>query len=61
MKKEGAIFKFNSGLGALLCSCCRVIIKTGKDFTDEEKKAAYGDGKTKVGPRYCDKCKNTYQ
>jgi len=60
MKNE-AIFKFNSGLGAVLCSCCKVIIRTGKDFTEEEKIAAYGDGKRKIGPRYCDKCKNSYQ
>ena len=38
-----AIFKFNGGLGALLCSKCSVIIKTGKDFTDIEKTAIKGE------------------
>jgi hypothetical protein len=34
--RHKAIFKMNNGLGAILCSKCRVIIKTGKDFTNEE-------------------------
>ena len=42
MEKKKAIFKFNSGHGALLCSKCKVIIKTGKDFTEEEIKAIKG-------------------
>ena len=50
-----AIFKFNGGNGALLCSKCSVIIKTGKDFTEEEKKAMRDEKKLK--PQYCDKCK----
>ena len=50
-----AIFKFNSGMGALLCSKCSVIIKTGCDFTEEEKEAAYGDGY--MEEQFCDKCK----
>ena len=53
---EKAIFKYNGGLGALLCSKCRVIIKTGKDFTEEEIKAI--KGKVDMPPQYCDKCKN---
>ena len=55
MAKEYAIFKFNGGLGALLCSKCKVIIKTGKDFTEEEKKAI--KGYIKLPPQYCEKCK----
>lgn len=53
--KEKAIFKFNGGLGALLCSKCRVIIKIGKDFTPEEHKAI--KGYIKLPPQYCNKCK----
>lgn len=53
--KEKAIFKFNGGLGALLCSKCRVIIKIGKDFTEQEIKAIkYG---VYYPPQYCEKCK----
>ena len=50
-----ATFKFNGGLGALLCSKCSVIIKTGKDFTDEERLAM--QGKLKLSAQYCEKCK----
>lgn len=56
MPKETAIFKFNGGLGALLCSKCRVIIKTGKDFTEQEKQAI--KGKIYYPPQYCEKCKS---
>jgi hypothetical protein len=52
---EKAIFKFNNGNGALLCSKCRVIIKTGRDFTEEEIKAI--KEKVDMPPQYCDKCK----
>jgi NAD-dependent SIR2 family protein deacetylase len=52
---EKAIFKFNGGLGALLCSKCRVIIKTGKDFSPEEIKAI--KGKVPLPPaQYCNDC-----
>lgn len=52
---ERAIFKFNSGLGALLCSKCKVIIKIGKDFNEIELKAARGE--EYLEPQYCLKCK----
>lgn len=51
-----AIFKYNGGLGALLCSSCRVIIKTGKDFTEEELKAIKGKGPMPPA-QYCSNCK----
>ena len=51
---EKAIFKFNNGNGALLCSKCRVIIKTGKNFTEEEIKAI--KGKADMPPQYCKQC-----
>jgi len=53
--KNKAIFKYNSGLLALLCSKCRVIMKIGKDFTSEETKAC--QGKKYLSPQYCIKCK----
>lgn len=37
--KQKAIFKWNSGNLALICSKCSKIIKEGKDFTEEEVKA----------------------
>jgi hypothetical protein len=51
-----AVFKFNNGLGALLCSKCRVIIKTGIDYTEEEIKASKGE--VIMPPQYCNNCKN---
>lgn len=51
-----AIFKLNGGLGALLCSSCSVIIKTGKDFTEEELNAIKGKGPMPPA-QYCSKCK----
>ena len=53
--KNKAIFKFNNGNLALLCSKCSVIIKTGIDFTQEEHLAC--QGKRYLEPQYCDKCK----
>lgn len=55
-KNNMAIFKYNGGLGALLCSSCRVIIKTGKDFTEEEIKAIKGKGPM-LPAQYCSNCK----
>ena len=50
------IMKYNSSLGAILCSLCKKILKTGKDYTKEE--AAYSRGEIKHLPeQYCDKCK----
>jgi NAD-dependent SIR2 family protein deacetylase len=56
MSKEKAIVKFNGSKLALLCSKCRVIIKTGKDFTEEELKFVFEKGQ--LLPRYCEKCKS---
>lgn len=55
VKRKQAIFKFNSQLGALLCSKCNIIIKIGADFTEEERKASKGE--VHLGPQYCIKCK----
>ena len=52
--KSKAVFKFNSGMFALLCSKCRRIIKEGRYFTEEEWKACRGEIKIKA--QYCDDC-----
>ncbi len=52
---KNSIFKYNSGQGAILCNLCSCIIKTGKDFTEEEKKASRGE--TKLGQSFCEDCK----
>jgi len=55
MKK--AVIKFNGGNLALLCSECRVIIKTGGDFTPEELEFTLGKSKIVLPPQYCGQCK----
>lgn len=52
--KHRAVFKYNSGMGALLCSKCSAIIKEGRFFTEEEWKACRGE--IKIPPQYCDEC-----
>jgi len=51
-----AIIKFNNAKLALLCSGCRKIIKTGKEFNEEESKYAKGEIDY-LEPLYCEKCK----
>ena len=53
--KNKAIFKFNNGELALLCSKCNGIIKTGKDFTEEEHLACKDEKYLKW--QLCDRCK----
>jgi len=55
---EQAIIKFNGGNLALLCSGCSVIIKTGRDFTLEEREFALKD--KHLDPQYCEKCSITH-
>lgn len=52
-----AKFKFNGGLGALLCSDCNAIIKTGTEFSDDDWKAMRGE--MEMSAQYCDKCGGT--
>jgi hypothetical protein len=49
-----AIFKFNNSHRALLCSGCRVILKDGYRFSDEEM-AAF-QGATELEAQYCNTC-----
>jgi hypothetical protein len=46
----------NVGLGAILCSKCRVIIKIGKDFTNEEWQAFRGE--IELEEQICVECKS---
>ncbi len=55
MKKKAA-FKFNGGKLALLCTSCKVIIKTGWEFTVEELEAC--QGKKDLPPQFCITCKD---
>ena len=48
-----ALVKFNNGNGAILCSECKVIIRTGKDFSKEDWSFARGEGT--LAPQYCNK------
>lgn len=57
--KNNAIFKFNGSLGALLCSQCSKIIKTGIQFTEEESMAMRG--KIEMAPQYCEDCDNDFK
>jgi len=53
------IFKFNNGNGAILCSCCYCIIKTGSTFTEEEWEAIRGE--VSLEAQYCSNhCKNKH-
>jgi hypothetical protein len=54
-----AIFKFNNGNGAILCSGCRVIIKEGYQFTEEEWQGMVGE--IELPKYYCDKCKEKHK
>lgn len=58
MHQEKAIIKFNGGNLALLCNECRVIMKTGKDFTKEELDFTLGKTKVILPPQYCEQCKS---
>lgn len=53
---DEAILKFNSGNLAILCSGCSVIIKTGKEFTQEE--LDFSLGKCNLVAQYCESCKD---
>lgn len=52
--KNKAIFKFNSGNLALLCSDCREIIKIGSQFSSKELLAC--SNKLDLQPQYCQQC-----
>lgn len=52
-----AIFKYNNGNLAILCSQCSTIIKTGFDFTEKEQSACRGE--CKLEAQFCDDCKKS--
>ena len=51
-----AVIKFNGGRLAILCSKCHKILKTGKDFTDAERK--YVKSEVQLPAQYCVNCKS---
>jgi hypothetical protein len=51
--QKKAIIKFNNGNLAILCSNCKKILKTGKEFNEEENKFAKGE--ITIPPQYCKK------
>ena len=53
---EKAIVKFNGGLGCILCSGCRKIIKEGPEFTPLELQYIRGELEYDLPPRYCEQC-----
>lgn len=50
-------FKFNGGDVSILCSNCDKILKTSKDFSEQDWSALEGKGKVKSV--YCENCKDT--
>ena len=48
-----AIVKLDGGKISLLCSKCRVILKSGKDLMEEEIEKIFTNQLT---AQYCDKC-----
>lgn len=53
--KDRLIIKFNSGNGAILCSGCAKILKTGNEYTNEERNYALGKLRY-LPPQFCDEC-----
>ena len=51
-----AIFKYNSGNGAILCSKCSRIIRSGNSLTEDDWK--HGRGEIILKAQYCNKCKD---
>lgn len=59
MGKEKAIFKFNNGRGAILCSGCRTILKEGSQISEEEwESVKVKPNNIKLPPQYCEECEN---
>jgi hypothetical protein len=55
-EESKAIFKFDNGNGALLCSTCKKVIKTGREFNEEEANAF--DNRGSLPAQYCSNCKD---
>lgn len=56
MVKGKIVYKFNNGNLAILCSRCSKIIKTGKDFTEQEWED-FKENHRKLPAQYCETCK----
>jgi hypothetical protein len=64
-EKDRLIFKFNGGIGAVLCSNCNKIISTGSRIPEKFWVTAAGMGVETyetIGPQFCcDNCKQEWQ
>lgn len=54
--EDRAIFKFNSGMGAILCVNCSYIIKKGYEYDENEKAYIRGESEFKIVGHLCEKC-----
>jgi len=50
-----AIVKLDSGKISVLCSKCRIVIKSGSELSEEEKESIFV--KNNLEAQYCEKCK----
>ena len=53
---EKLIVKYNGGLGAILCSGCRKILKIGREFTPEETQYIRGELEHDLPAQFCEQC-----
>ena len=56
-ESDRIVFKFNSGLGAIVCSGCSKTLKTGLEFTAQELASIRGE----IGllpAQYCSACQS---
>lgn len=51
------IFKFNGGIGAVLCSNCHRILMAGREIPKYIWDAVNDDGADKLPDMYCEDCK----
>ena len=58
---ESCIYKFNGGLGAVLCNQCRKIIYQGSRIPIEIEDAKFEHRLNEIGPLFCCKeCEDKY-
>ena len=57
-KQIQAVYKFNGGLGALLCSGCYVILRSGASLTKADRLGM--NGEITNPPAFCKECGEKY-
>jgi hypothetical protein len=59
--KNRLIYKFNGGMGAVLCSNCYCIMYEGRRIPDEYREAVINGHEEDFGPVFCcDECKREW-